>query len=130
MNKNVLRSLQAVVAAAAVGLGSLAAAQPAQPGQAPAKHAYKKGQRHDQRDVAEGSSSAREAAAARQADRRGQLSGGSSEELTRNALARCAVFKVEEDRRACASRVTQGQDSGSVEGGGILREYTYSVPAN
>ena len=101
------------VAAAALGWGGLAAAQ----------------QRMGDRDVADGSSSAQEAAAARQAARRGQLTGGSSDQYMNHALARCAVFKMEEDKRACMDRVDKGQDSGSVQGGGILREYTYTVPA-
>lgn len=136
MKNFVLRSLQVAAVAAAVGLSGFAQAQPAAPEKTAAPHAHKKGHgkkakgaHHGQRDVTEGSSSSKEAAAARQADRQGQLSGGSNDELTRNALARCAVFKMEEDKRACESRVTKGQDSGSVEGGGILREYTYTVPA-
>ena len=133
MKSFVLRSLQITVAAAALGLSGYAAAQPAAP--AHAKHAKKghghkaKGGHHDSRAVAEGSSSSREAAAAVQADRQGQLSGGSNDQLRSNALARCAVFKVEEDKRACESRITQGQGSGSVQGGGVLREYTYTAPA-
>ena len=134
MKNFVLRSLQITVAAAALGLSGYAAAQPAAP--AHAKHAHKKGHghkakgaHHDARAVAEGSSSSREAAAAVQADRQGQLSGGSNDQLRNNALARCAVFKVEEDKRACEARITQGQGSGSVQGGGVLREYTYTAPA-
>ena len=113
MKNTVLLSIQLAVAAAALGWGGLAAAQ----------------QRMGDRDVADGSSSAQEAAAARQAARRGQLTGGSSDQYMNHALARCAVFKMEEDKRACMDRVDKGQDSGSVQGGGILREYTYTVPA-
>ena len=47
----------------------------------------------------------------------------------RNAFARCEVFKVPEDRAACVKRLQQ-MPQGSVEGGGLLREYTYEVPAN
>ena len=136
--KNVVRqSLQVAVAAIALGVTGFAAAQ----SPAPAPHAHKHhkgdkgGKHHHHRgegrggDVSAGSSNAKEAAAARQADRQGQLSGGSNDQLRNNALARCAVFKVEEDKRACEARITQGQGSGSVQGGGVLREYTYTAPA-
>jgi hypothetical protein len=46
----------------------------------------------------------------------------------RNAMARCDVFKTEEDRRACHERMRHGTVSGSVAGGGILREFTYQAP--
>jgi hypothetical protein len=42
-----------------------------------------------------------------------------------NALSRCSVFKDTEDRMACDARVKgQGSNSGSVQGGGILKEVT------
>ena len=42
-----------------------------------------------------------------------------------NALSRCSVFKDTEDRIACDARVKgQGRNSGSVQGGGILKEVT------
>jgi hypothetical protein len=42
-----------------------------------------------------------------------------------NALSRCNVFKGAEDRMACDARVKgQGSNSGSVQGGGILKEVT------
>lgn len=146
--KNVVRqSLQVAVAAIALGVTGFAAAQSAAPADAPAKHAHKhhhkgdKGGKHHHRgegregregrggDVAAGSSNAQEAAAARQADRQGQLTAASRDQYVNNALSRCSVFKMEEDKRACVERVTKGQDSGSVQGGGILREYTYTAPA-
>lgn len=46
----------------------------------------------------------------------------------RNAFARCEVFKVPEDRSACVKRLQQ-MPQGSVEGGGLLWEYSYEVPA-
>ncbi|WP_395026829.1 hypothetical protein [Comamonas odontotermitis] len=133
--KNVVRqSLQVAIAAVALGVTGFASAQPAALEKAPAKHAqhpHKSGKAHQRADrsVADGSSSAREAAAALQAGRQGQLTDRSSDQYAGNAVARCGVFRVEEDRRACVDRVTNGQDSGSVQGGGILREYTYTVPA-
>lgn len=143
--KNMFRqTLQMAAMALALGTAGYASAQSAPPPPPPpAKHVKpmphgphgahdKRGEmRGDARanaDVAEGSSSAREAAAARQAARQGQLTDPGSS-FRENAIARCAVFKTDEDRRACVGRVAQGQDSGSVQGGGILREYTYTVPA-
>lgn len=48
-------------------------------------------------------------------------------ELQRNALRRCEIFKTNDDRMACVERVRQPQISGSVEGGGLIREYTQTV---
>lgn len=49
--------------------------------------------------------------------------------LQANALARCQVFQPGPDMEACRARVMgQGSVSGSVEGGGLLREYAISVP--
>ena len=144
MKISVLRSLQATVAALAVGAAGFAMAQPAPKGEVPPpppkhhKHEHKKGhKKHGDRgprdagprDVCAGSSSEREAAAARQADRQGQLSTQGGDQYQANAVARCGVFKVEEDKRACLDRVAKGNVSGSVEGGGVLREFTYTVPA-
>lgn len=49
----------------------------------------------------------------------------------RNAMRRCEIFKTDMDRQACIERVRQPQISGSVEGGGVIREYrqTYQVTA-
>lgn len=49
-------------------------------------------------------------------------------EYERNALARCDVFKTRPEHRACVERLQQPAQ-GSVEGGGLLREYSYEVPA-
>ena len=47
-----------------------------------------------------------------------------------NMLARCAYHKNAEDRGYCERRMRgEGTTSGSVEGGGILRELTVTVPA-
>ena len=52
-------------------------------------------------------------------------------EFERNALRRCEIFKTDLDRQACVERVRQPQITGSVQGGGVIREYTqtYQVPA-
>lgn len=44
-------------------------------------------------------------------------------EYQRNAFKRCDIFKTDEDRKACVDRVRHSQASGSVEGGGIMREH-------
>lgn len=73
----------------------------------------------------------REAAAARMEAHHGRLGNGQGDNpYERNALARCDVFKVDLDRQACVGRVRNGQASGSVESGGVLREYIQQVPAN
>lgn len=60
--------------------------------------------------------------------RRGRLNNQGS--LQANATARCDVFKTSEDRQACEARVAgKGEESGSVAGGGMLYEYSYTVPA-
>ena len=69
----------------------------------------------------------REAAAARQAARGGQLSNPDSSALERNALARCGVFKTDEGRSDCEARVRNARASGSVNGGGQLLEATTPV---
>jgi len=57
---------------------------------------------------------------------------GQPNEFERNALRRCEIFKTDLDRQACVERVRQPQISGSVQGGGVIREYTqtYQVPAS
>lgn len=54
---------------------------------------------------------------------------GNPDDYARNALARCAVFKSEEDHHACVERVRKPVAEGSVSEGGVLREYSYTVPA-
>ena len=66
-----------------------------------------------------------------QADkRRGVLSTEGS--LQSNAMTRCGVFQPGEDRAACEARVMgMGSTSGSVAGGGLIREVeTVVVPAD
>ena len=70
----------------------------------------------------------REAGAALQAARRNELTSG-DEDLKQNAEERCKVFSGE-DLSDCLARVRgAGTVSGSVEGGGILRETVRIVPA-
>jgi hypothetical protein len=63
----------------------------------------------------------KEAAAARDEARRGRLDNG-DQDLRANAAARCAALRGEE-QMACEARMAgMGRVSGSVEGGGLLRE--------
>ncbi len=62
----------------------------------------------------------REAAAARDESRRGGLTG--SDNYRANALARCDRVPPA-DQAECRKRIEQGATSGSVEGGGVLREH-------
>ena len=65
----------------------------------------------------------REAAAARAQALQGALDDGAPD-YRDNSLARCRMLQGD-DRRDCLSRMTgAGSVSGSVEGGGVLREFT------
>ena len=64
----------------------------------------------------------REAAAARDAARKGQL-GNTSGSYETNALARCKSLPAADDQAACERRVRgEGTITGSVDSGGIYRE--------
>ena len=53
---------------------------------------------------------------------------GISTDYAGNAVQRCAVFKTSEDHQACLERVREpSARQGSVDGGGELREYSYTV---
>lgn len=61
------------------------------------------------------------------ARRAGQIQAG--ENFTANALARCNIYRDQENTLACRARVMGlGQVEGSVAGGGLLRIYEYQVP--
>lgn len=68
----------------------------------------------------------REAGAAQQAARRGNLTSSDAERLESNAMQRCEVFKSTESRAACVARV-RDSGSGSVPEGGLLRESTITT---
>ncbi len=72
----------------------------------------------------------KEAGAALQAARSGQLDSQdtAANGYANNALQRCEVFKTPVDRDACVARVRSGTQDGSVAGGGILMEATTQVP--
>ncbi|WP_025918297.1 hypothetical protein [Herminiimonas sp. CN] len=64
----------------------------------------------------------REAGAALQESRKGRLNGADPGTYQQNALIRCNALPVN-DRDACQRRIQgEGTTSGSVEGGGVLRE--------
>jgi hypothetical protein len=71
----------------------------------------------------------REAAAALNDAKTGRLTKYNSN-FESNAVARCQVFKNEEDRDLCQRRQREGTTSGSVGGGGDLRELTVTVPTD
>jgi hypothetical protein len=71
----------------------------------------------------------REAGAALQEARRGNLSTGSDRDLGQNRMIRCDALPAQ-DREDCAMRMQgQGSASGSAQQGGILRELARPVPA-
>jgi len=71
----------------------------------------------------------REAQAARLEANRGRLRDESPAQLERNRYIRCEGLPAEE-RGYCIRRMNgEGSVSGSVEGGGISRELTVTVPA-
>ena len=70
----------------------------------------------------------KEAGAALQEARRGNLSGG-DREIGQNRFARCDALP-RPDRRDCEMRMQgQGSSSGSAQQGGIMRELSRPVPA-
>jgi hypothetical protein len=80
---------------------------------------------NDKRDPA-----VHEAQAARQEARQGKLKDNATpEERERNKYARCEYLQGD-DREYCIRRINgEGTVSGSVEGGGLLRELRVEVPA-
>jgi hypothetical protein len=63
----------------------------------------------------------REAANARHAARKGQL-GNPGDHTAANATQRCDAFQSAQDRAECVRRIESKPASGSVPGGGVLRE--------
>ena len=62
--------------------------------------------------------------------RNGHLKSEPAQELMANAMQRCAVHKQEIDRQACERMVRgQGMVSGSVAGGGEIKEIVTVIPA-
>jgi hypothetical protein len=63
----------------------------------------------------------KEAGAARDEARRGNLGGATASDLERNATQRCEAQPAA-DRAACVQRILGGTAEGSVGGGGLIRE--------
>ncbi len=108
----------ALVAAAMAGLG-MVQAQPA-----PHGHAAAAAPAHKAPEQGRGGPNGEPLNADRLATREGQ-----PQDFERNAMARCEAFTATEDRRSCMERTRQPTAGGSVSGGGVLREYTETVPA-
>ena len=67
----------------------------------------------------------REAGAAAQAARSGDLRSMDASTYERNALTRCDAFQAPQDKAECQARMgSRATVGGSVEGGGLLRELT------
>ena len=139
MVHSAMRTLQLALGAVVLTAAGFASAQTsvattdaAQDAAKPAAAAVKKhGHKHHHHHRHDGKPASREAAAARAEAQRGRLDDGKGpNQYERNAFARCAVFKTDIDRHACAERVKQGAVSGSVQDGGILRESTVQVPVS
>lgn len=70
----------------------------------------------------------KEAAAAKQAAQRHNLSSGSDETFMKNRLARCQALPPA-DRDACSARMAHPTEvEGSVTGGGVLYQYAETAP--
>ena len=70
----------------------------------------------------------REAGAALQEARRGTLGSADEREFEQNRLARCTTLPPS-DQDDCVRRMSgEGTSSGSVEQGGILREFSRALP--
>lgn len=70
----------------------------------------------------------REAGAAQQASRSGHLSSRDSGSYEQNGIQRCSSFREPSEQADCVSRVKSDTTSGSVSGGGVLRETETTVP--
>ncbi|WP_322470411.1 hypothetical protein SOM08_07285 [Hydrogenophaga sp. SNF1] len=72
----------------------------------------------------------RDLGAARQQARRSPRAPVSPEQLQRNALQRCQVHTAADERAICERMVRgEGEVSGSVSGGGLIRSIETTVPA-
>ncbi|MOA09586.1 hypothetical protein D3C78_1294270 [compost metagenome] len=151
MSSNWTRSLKLSLCAAAVcALGAVGAqtmppassaepspapaAQPSTPSAAPqakpqeSKKSPQKTRKSGQRGKY-ATPQAHEAAAVRAEERAGRMPRGETmDQYQRNAQARCEAFREPEDRNSCVERVRSAAVSGSVQGGGVLRELTEEVP--
>ena len=122
---------------AACALGALALPPATRAGQSPGSDSIHEQYLQDRAACLSGKSGEdqktclREAGAAQQAAKRGQLAVEGAADYERNRFARCEVHKDPAERDYCERRMRgEGTTSGSVAGGGILRELVVTVPAD
>lgn len=122
---HVIRTTGLVIPLALAGITAAHAAGPLEQ----ARHAQERETCAQRSDPDSRAACVREIGAARQAARSGDLTSLDAPAYAQNALQRCAVFKVAEDRADCEARL-RNPISGSVDGGGLLRETrrTYTLP--
>jgi hypothetical protein len=125
--------LAAAALCACVALPSLAAGTRAKAGSGTSAEAQAQYKRDlalcDSNRATEDRSTCRTEAQRAYAEARAGNFAGTQDQYARNARARCEALKGS-DRTACEERMGgQGNTSGSVGGGGILRERTTPVPA-
>jgi hypothetical protein len=118
--------LSSCLAAGFLGSGTLSAADDVTPAQRyqQDRAACTSGRSHQDRQTC-----LREAGAALQESRRNGLTEPDRATLEQNQLARCGSFQGQE-RQWCERRMREGTTTGSVEGGGVLRELVVTVPAS
>jgi hypothetical protein len=117
---------------AVIGLSLSGALQAADAGRAAeARKAFQAERARCQSDpaVLDRAACVREAGAAYEEEKAGRLAAGT--DFEQNRLARCDVHKDQAEHDYCLRRMKgEGTVSGSVEGGGILRELTVVLPAD
>ena len=134
MSTSHLRPRSRQLAVVLVACGALWAISPAQAASSGSQSTAQKRYQEDRAACMSGRSGEdrktclREAGAALQAARGGKLAESRQPDYERNTLARCGVLPPA-DRDSCEAMMRKGTTTGSVEGGGIFREYVEIVPA-
>jgi hypothetical protein len=127
MNFTLDRFFLLLVMAAALAWILSAAAQPPPAVDAHQRYLYDRADCLSGRSAEDKATCLREAGAAQAEARKGRLADASSD-FEHNRIARCA-YLTGPDREYCVRRMHgEGTTSGSVEGGGILRELVVTVP--
>ena len=139
MNKAWPTSLRLSLCALALTSASLVGAQTQQPaeqvvpmhgGHPAAKKMHKpEAKKQHMHDQAEKHRKAKDGNKHHSKDAKKGQPGAELSEYERNALRRCEVFQVAEDRAACVARMRQPSLSGSVDSGGIIRQATQPSPS-
>ena len=105
------------------------AAEPVRPADAQKRFLEERADCQNPRSAEDKTACLREAGAALDEARRGKLADANTN-YESNRIARCAYLKGA-DKEYCVRRMSgEGTTSGSVEGGGILRELVVIVPAS